>query len=89
MKDFVGRPLELGDSVVVMAPGYRHLVMAKVIDFTPRSVRVAFMNTWNFGKTGMYTELMQSPDALVKVDGPDLTTFILCNAPPVIQDANN
>ena len=76
MKDFLGRDLELGDSVIVIAPGYRHFVLARVIAFTPKQVRVSFMNTWNFSD-GYYTELLQGPSQLTKVDGPDLTAYLL------------
>ena len=77
MKDFLGRTLELGDSVIVIAPGYRHFVLARVIHFTPKQVRVSFMNTWNFSGEGYYTELLQGPGQLTKVDGPDLTAYLL------------
>jgi hypothetical protein len=77
MKDFLGRELELGDSVIVVAPGYRHFVLARVIHFTPKQVRVSFMNTWNHSGDGYYTELLQGPSQLTKVDGPDLTMYLL------------
>jgi hypothetical protein len=77
MKDFLGRTLELGDSVIVIAPGYRHFVLARVIHFTPKQVRVSFMNTWNFSGDGYYTELLQGPSQLTKVDGPELTAYLL------------
>lgn len=77
MKDFLGFELALGDSVIIMAPGYRHFALARVIKFTPTSVRVSFMNTWNYAKPGYYTELLQSPSQLTKVDGPDATAYLL------------
>jgi len=77
MKDFLGRTLELGDSVIVIAPGYRHFVLARVIHFTPKQVRVSFMNTWNHSGEGYYTELLQGPSQLTKVDGPELTAYLL------------
>jgi hypothetical protein len=77
MKDFLGRELEIGDSVIVIAPNYRHFVLARVIQFTPNQVRVSFMNTWNYGSDGYYTELLQTPSQLTKVDGPDLTMYLL------------
>ena len=42
MKDFFGQQLEIGDSVGVLLKGYRHLVNAKVIQFTPQKVRVEY-----------------------------------------------
>ena len=74
MKDFLGRELALGDSVIIIAPNYRHFVLARVIKFTPKQVRVAYNNDWNgYG----YCELLQSPSQLTKVDGPDLTMYLL------------
>ena len=78
MKDFLNRELEIGDSVITIAPGYRSFVLARVIKFTPKQVRVAFMNTWNY-PDGYYTELLQHPTQLTKVDGPDLTMYLLKN----------
>lgn len=77
MKDFLGRELELGDSVIIIAPSYRHLVLARVIGFTPKNVRVAYMNDWNFGAPGFYKELLQIGSQLTKVDGPNLTMHLL------------
>jgi hypothetical protein len=77
MKDFLGSELEVGDSVITIAPRYRQLVLSRVIEFTPRSVRVAFMNTWNYPAPGYYTELLQQPNQLVRVDGPELTAYLL------------
>ena len=77
MKDFIGRELDMGDSVIIISPKYRQLVLARIIAFTPKQVRVAYRNTWNYGKEGMYMELLQWPDQLTKVDGPDLTVHLL------------
>ena len=77
IKDFLGRELEIGDSVIVIAPGYRNFVLARVIHFTPMQVRVSFMNTWNYSGEGYYTELLQSGCQLTKVDGPELTLYLL------------
>ena len=65
MKDFLKVELKLGDSVVLTAPQYRHLVVAKVIAFTNKKVRVSFSNTWNYGDNGHYTEYLSAPDFLV------------------------
>lgn len=70
MKDFINHELALGDSVIVIAPNYRHFVVAKIIHFTPKQVRVAYMNTWNHSSPGYYTELLQYPSQLIKVDAP-------------------
>lgn len=77
MKDFLGRELVIGDSVIIIAPNYRHFVVARVIAFTARQVRVAYMNDWNFAAPGLYKELLQSPGQLTRVDGPDLTMYLI------------
>jgi hypothetical protein len=77
MKDFLDRELAIGDSVIVVAPGYRHLVLARVISFTPKQVRVGFMNTWNYGDGGCYTDVLQPGHQLTRVDGPELTAYLL------------
>jgi hypothetical protein len=79
MQDFLGRELTIGDSVIVIAPGYRHFVLARVIAFTAKNVRVSFMNTWNYGKPGRHQEILQSPSQLTRVDGPELTMYLLKN----------
>ena len=71
MKDFLGHELAIGDSVIIIAPNYRHFVVARVIAFTATKVRVAYLNNWNGGS--IYRELLQTPDQLTRVDGPDLT----------------
>ena len=48
MKDFLGKELSIGDSVVVTPKNYRGLVKAQVISFTAKQVRLEYMNTWNF-----------------------------------------
>lgn len=67
MKDFLGQTLEIDDDVIIIAPSYRHFVKAKVIKFTPQQVRVAYNNTWNYASEGMYTELLQSPQQVVRL----------------------
>ena len=48
MKDFFKQPLEIGDSVGVLLKGYRHLVNAEVIQFTPQKVRVEYKQEGRF-----------------------------------------
>jgi hypothetical protein len=52
MKDFLNRDVEVGDSVIIMAPGYRSLVLGRIVALTPKNVRVGYMNTWNYGVDG-------------------------------------
>ncbi len=67
-KDFLGKELLMGDTVILIAPKYRHLVQAKVIEFTPKNVRVEFVNTWNYGPGGDIQEILQGGSQLVKVN---------------------
>lgn len=67
MTDFLHNELAVGDTVVLIAPGYRHLVKAEITAFTPQKVRVRFMNTWNYGFPGYETHFLQDPEQLVKI----------------------
>lgn len=75
--DFLGRELNIGDAVIFIAPGYRHFVVGEVKRFTNKTVNVAYVNTWNFGKPGMQLDINQTPSQLTKVDGVDLTMYLL------------
>lgn len=52
MKDFLGKQLFEGDDVVTTPKNYRGLVKAKVVGFTPKQVRVVYINNWNYGNPG-------------------------------------
>ena len=67
MKDFLGQEISIGDTVVLTAPEYRHFVKAKVIQFTPKKVRVEFNNTWNFGSIGFMVTYLSESDFLVVI----------------------
>ena len=72
--DFLKRPLEVGDSVIFITKGYRDYTLGRVDSFTPKKVRVLkgyckYTNEPEF--------IIQDPEQLVKVDGPDLTMYLL------------
>ncbi len=69
-KDFLGRELALGDFVVYMVPNYRRLKLANITDFTKTKVRI------RWGELRWQT-MLQNSDTLVKVEGADLTMFLL------------
>lgn len=69
-KDFLGRELALGDFVVYMVPNYRRLKLANITDFTNTKVRI------RWGELRWQT-MLQNSDTLVKVEGADLTMFLL------------
>jgi len=59
MKDFLGKELQIGDSVVVVVPNYREFVLAQIVAFTPKKVRVVYED--RYGKQ----DLIQDPHQLV------------------------
>jgi hypothetical protein len=72
MKDFLGRDLVEGDSVVIITPSYRSFTLARVTGFTATKVKV------EYASTGEYKyQLRQLGSQLCKVDGPDLTMYLL------------
>jgi len=76
MKDFLGRELSLDDSVIMITPGYRDFSLARVVGFTPQYVKVVLKSPG----TNSVREMKQKPEQLVKVDGPELTMFLLKNS---------
>lgn len=66
-KDFLGNTLEIGDEVVTTPKNYRGLVRAKVVAFTPKQVRVVYMNTWNYGLPGREENFLTGAGSLVKI----------------------
>ena len=67
MEDFFGRELSIGDVVAVEAPRYRMLVKATVVAFTPKQVRVEYINNWNSSE-GRVESYLTSPAHLIKRD---------------------
>lgn len=71
-KDFLGRELEVGDFVVFMKQHYRELKLAKIKSFTKTGKpRICWQTKWG------ESELMQTGEQLVKVEGPELTAILL------------
>jgi hypothetical protein len=68
--DFLKRPLSIGDSVILIKPHYRELLLARVERFTPTKVNVR----WGASD---YDTLRQDSYQLCKIDGPDLTAYLL------------
>lgn len=71
-KDFLGRELAVDDFVIFMRQGYRELKLAKVKSFTKTGKpRICWQTKWG------EQELLQDGTQVVKVEGPDLTAFLL------------
>jgi hypothetical protein len=70
-QDYLQRPLEIGDFVVYMRQSYREMNLARIYAFTPSGkVRIRWGDS-------DYQTLLQEGRQLVKVEGPDLTMFLL------------
>ena len=54
--DAQGKQVKIGDTVYSFAKNYRSLVEAKVIDITPKTLPVEYINNWNYstGKKEQY-----------------------------------
>ncbi len=73
MEDFLKRKLEIGDSVIFLVPNQRFLVLGRVINFGKVQVRIQYM------KPGYQDpkEVSRYPSEVVRVDGPELTMYLL------------
>ena len=74
MIDFLKRKLEVGDSVIFITPGYRSFTLGRIDSFTKQKVRIL---TGELSWRGTPEILLQDPHQLVKVDGPELTMYLL------------
>ena len=71
-RDFLGRELAVDDFVIFMRQGYRELKLAKIKEFTKTGKpRVCWQTKWG------ESELLQDGSQVVKVEGPELTAFLL------------
>lgn len=71
-KDYLGRELAVDDFVIFMRQGYRELKLGKIKRFTKTGKPYICWHT-KWGEQ----ELLQNGDQLVRVEGPDLTAFLL------------
>lgn len=67
-KDILGRVLNVGDYVAY--PDSNMLKTGKIDKLNQKMVRVTTSNTWR-------TTVNKYPEHTVKLDGPDLTVFLL------------
>ena len=72
MEDFLKRKLEIGDSVVFIPPYSKTMTLGRIVAFSPKMVRVVY-RAWK----DQEREVSRKPGELVKVDGPDLTMYLL------------
>ena len=72
MEDFLKRKLEIGDSIVFIPPYSKSMTLGRVVAFSPKMVRVVYQDWYKRDQ-----ESSRKPGELVKVDGPDLTMYLL------------
>lgn len=65
--DCLGQAIDIDDEVMTTPKNYRGLVRARIKAFTPKQVRVVYMNTWNYGAPGREEDFLTYSDSLVKV----------------------
>ncbi len=73
MKDFLNRDLVLDDFVVFPGPYNGGMKLGKVIKFTPKNIKIEHPGYWR----NEMTTTLRASDQCVRVDGPDLTFFLL------------
>lgn len=62
MNDFLGKPLEIGDEVVFIEPGYRSLKKGKIVKITKCFVFISEPNTWIKEKV-----VRREPQTVIKI----------------------
>lgn len=68
--DKLGREINPGD--IVATPGYNSLDIMRVVEFTPKMVRLAKLNKQSFTK-------LKYPADTVVLDSSDVTMYVLKN----------
>ena len=71
-RDFLNRPITIDDYVVFPGAYNGGMKLGKIIKFTPKNVKVEHP-----GWRGQMTSTLRAPGQCVKVEGPDLTFFLL------------
>ena len=72
MRDFLNRELALDDYVIFNGAYNGGMKLGKIIRFTPKNVRVEHP-----GWKGHMTSTLRPSTQCVRVEGPDLTFFLL------------
>ena len=63
MKDFLGEDLSIGDTVVMIRPGYRELVKAKIERFTKHYVFLKYIPHFS----NIEDEIKQTPNQMIRI----------------------
>jgi len=74
-KDFLNRELAIGDYVVFPAP-YGGMKLGKIIRFSPKQIRVEW--AYKSPRSGIgYSDTSRYSNQCVRVEGPDLTMYLI------------
>ena len=76
-KDFLKRDLAIGDYVVFPAPYGNGMKLGKVIRFTPKQIRVEWTYKLRGSSMVRSNDAARYSDQCVKVEGADLTMYLL------------
>lgn len=76
MEDFLKQPLELGDRVVFLVPGYRQFWLGKIVKFTAKMAAVEYDSPFKYQQGRTLVTRREYSD-LIKVTGTTLTTYLL------------
>ena len=74
MEDFLKRPLAVGDYVVFLQPYNRNFLLGRIVSFSAKQARIEYNNP--DPRSGI-TMISRYPSDLVRVNGPDLTVYLL------------
>jgi len=69
MKDFLGNPLDIGDTVIYMDRHYRDFRRAKIVKFTPKMVFLETLgnkSTWHDVSKQISTQLIKVAGAAIE-----------------------
>ena len=73
MKDLLGRELMVGDYVAYQVRGYRRLDVTQIVSISAKHVKLHVKNQW----TGDDDTFQQPGNAVIKVEGPEVTMYFL------------
>ena len=66
MKDYFGNELSIGDRVAFYASNYRSFTTGTIVKFTPKQVKVEYINNWNYAEPGVSMTYLAYPNMFIK-----------------------
>ena len=69
--DMLSKPLEVGDYVYTIRKEYRDLVVARIVQFTPKQIRVIYPAGWT---SNLHPELYLTSQ-VIKIETQDLVNI--------------